>query len=197
MKTDIMFYVKNFTGKNSALNTLETMEYICPNTDKKPPFLALNTTMAVQLWVADPNTVQKIYTDFNRFYSKYQIYPDLFQFYTPNGIFMTATTEEYKQRKKFLSKCFFESKMPAINQMIKEVTLEYLRDTQDDTEIDVTIFMTKLQANVIEAISVGRATRDILIPFENEDGTIEEVRLNKHVGLLFKDCYARFMQPHI
>jgi len=57
---------------------------------------------------------------------------------------------------------------------IKKCALEFLKTTENDSEVDIPVFTNRLQATIIVSIGVGREKADLMLDFEFEDGHTEK-----------------------
>ena len=80
----------------------------------------------------------------------------------PKAIFWQATEEPtYHARRKTLATAFFKSKLPTLIEIIKEVTMRHLNDTDKDTEVNIPVFTMELQGRIIVNIGLGRGLSSI------------------------------------
>jgi len=107
---------------------------------------------------------------------------------------MATDEEHYHDRRKTLAHTFFRSKLPTIIDTIKKVTLDYLKETENETEIEFALFTMQLQARILINILLGPGISDLLISYEDENGTISEITLTMFIKTLIEDSTKRDLQ---
>jgi cytochrome P450 len=87
--------------------------------------------------------------------------------------------------------------MSLIIQITKQVTLDYLREIKDLSEIDLYKFTTELQGRIIVNIAVGPGQASTTIPYENEDGSFTALTVPHCINRVTDSSVKRLMQPHV
>ena len=100
-------------------------------------------------------------------------------------------------KRKTLSAAFFKKKLTEMTKIIKKVTLEYIREVQDQAKDgrqkkDLVDFTTQLQSKIFLLISVGKGLSQKKIPYERDDGTIEDMMIVDHLNLLVEFGLNRY-----
>jgi len=86
-----------------------------------------------------------MFTEVNKFHTKHEDMRAIFSQISPKSIILQATEDkDYMPKRKALSAAFFKKKLSLIIEIVKEVTLDYLTETKDQTEIDLYQFTTEL-----------------------------------------------------
>ena len=182
--------------KSGASDSLKLVESLCPGPNK-PPFIGLNAVRSVGIYVIDPDVAQKMYTEVNRYQSKPQFMRDMFSKWAPSTIIFQKTEDpDYRLKRKTLSSAFFKSKTKFLVDIIKEVTLDFLKETENETEFDLPTFTNTLEARIIMNIGVGRDSSKALFPFEKTDGSVVKITLAEHIDEMTNDLVIKFKQPH-
>jgi len=133
--------------------------------------------------------------DLNKFHSKHEDTKATFSLSMPKAIFWQATEEPtYHARRKTLSQAFFKSKLPSLIEIIKEVTMRHLRDTDKATEINLPMFTMELQGRIIINIGLGRGLSNIEIPHEDESGEIKNISFILYMQTMLEDATKRELQ---
>ena len=78
-------------------------------------------------------------------------------------------------------------------QIIKKVTLDYLKEVEHQTEVNFPLFTMQLQARIIINITIGPGVSETLIPFENEKET-KNITLAMFIKTLIEDSTKRDLQ---
>jgi len=147
----------------------------------------------VYVYLLDPHVTQKIYTDANKHHSKPQLLRNVFARWAPTTINFQATADaDYKSKRKVLSGAFFKSKTPFIIDIIKQVSIQHLRETAHEEIFDLPSFTNDLQARIIANISVGRKSAKTLIAYEQKDGSIIQLTLGAHFDNMTNDLMLKF-----
>jgi len=130
--------------------------------------------MNLRIIITDPKVLQQVYTDANKYHSKSSATRDALGLLARSSIIFQPTEEpDYHQKRKALSQAFFKKKITSLIEIIKSVTMKHLKDTDDQTEINLPMFTKDLQAKIIINIALGRGHEETKFPYENADGSIE------------------------
>jgi len=114
--------------------------------EKLAPICGLTSIKGgVRLFITCPKLIQQIYTDLNKFHTKHWIERAKLHFITPGSIINKATEDsDYHANRKAISSAFMKKKMMIMIQTIKNCTLEMLKETENDKEINIAEFTNKL-----------------------------------------------------
>ena len=105
---------------------------------------------------------------------------------------MQATEDkDYLPKRKALSAAFFKKKLSLIIEIVKQVTIGYLSETKQKTEIDLYQFTTELMGRIIVNIAVGKGQAATLIDHEKEDGTVIKLSIPTFISRLTDDTIKR------
>ena len=93
----------------------------------------------------------------------------IFSQISPKSILLQATEDkDYMPKRKALSAAFFKKKLSLIIEIVKQVTIGYLSETKQKTEIDLYQFTTELMGRIIVNIAVGKGQAATLIDYEKK-----------------------------
>jgi hypothetical protein len=86
-------------------------------------------------------------------------------------------------------------KSTSLIEIIKTVTLKHLADTDSQKEVDLPVFTKDLQAKIIINIALGKGLEETKFPYENADGSIEQLNMSRHQEKVFKDLIGKIINP--
>jgi hypothetical protein len=197
LKTDMPTFVKNFMKCDSGFKSRGVMTDTFGSGDIAP-IVGMNMIQEVQLFVTEPSVIQEIYIDANKFHTKHDSIRDFAALWCPTAIFFQKSEDKtYMPKRKLMSAAFFKSKLGSLIEIIKDIMYKHLRETHDQTEVNISHFTMLQQARIIINIAVGKAGESLLIPYEEVGGEIKQVGLGDHIDLVLHDCSKRFVQPHM
>ena len=110
----------------------------------------------MQLFVTDPAVIQEVYIDVNKFHTKHDMIRDFAAVWCPTAIFFQKSEDKnYMPKRKLMSAAFFKSKLGSLIEIIKDIMYKHLRETHDQTEVNIAHFTMLQQARIIINIAVG------------------------------------------
>jgi len=124
--------------------------------------------------------LEDIYVKQNSAHTKPEIMRKVWSQFAPNNILnQDSDHPDFGSKRKVLASSFFKSKLVALTQCVKEITLKEIKILQDENlpVIDVYQFILDLQTNIIINASVGQLASHRLVDFEKEDGSIEKISI--------------------
>lgn len=157
MEKDGPLFMRLFEENPYAFEGTRWLNETFPDNAIPPAFSGHNLVSDIIFSVNSPELAQVVYTDLNRFHTKHSDTKASFSLTMPKAIFWQATEEDtYHARRKVLSQAFFKSKLLTLIEIIKEVTMRHLNDTDKENEVDIPQFTMQLQGRIIINIGIGR-----------------------------------------
>ena len=110
---------------------------------------------------------------------------------------MCTFNSEYHATRKVLSAAFFKQKLLSITKIIKKETIDVIKEFQQqgDHVIDIVEFWVDVQSRIFSSIAVGHNNANVLINFEQEDGSTKKNVISQLLRFIFKDMMNRIGNP--
>ena len=164
--------------------------------DHLPPFSGTMLFGMPCILISDPDALEDVYIKKNSAFTKHEIersfgYPLLLN----NIISMETEDPEYKKKRKALSAAFLRSKMDLIMHNIKDTalrTFELLQAKGDVNEVDLNIYTTEVQANIIISIILGPGYAfDTLDHIDLKTGETEKMTVSKFMSIILEEIMQK------
>lgn len=163
----------------------------------------------------DPTLLQDIYLTKNKFFSKHPMKSEGSAPLFYNDIVTMGTDNpQYLTKRKALSSAFFKNKVLLMTKVVKQTTLDTIRDltnelkdketgvqkegtNQDRTSInvDIVMFTKKLQSNIMTNILLGDKSDQITLTYKNKQSDQSQasslVPIHQFIDQMIKDMRDR------
>ena len=112
------------------------------------------TTPVGDLWVTDPELVNEIYVQQNKFFDKYPKYKRVWQDFSGDSIVFHPSNELWAAKRKHLSAAFYKDKLAPMLGMIMENTVETINNIKKDNvasgkSFNMTVLVQELIMNSV------------------------------------------------
>lgn len=133
-----------------------------------PPVAAFSLMGRNYVMFTTVESLQELYVTKNSQVTKYKNMRRNFRHIMDQSIILMDTDKpDYPEKRKALSGAFFKQKLQGITRIIKETTLDQIKQWQvefgDAGEVDATQIMIKLYSSIIVNVSVGFGSKDIKV----------------------------------
>jgi len=167
-----------------------------------PPVFALCIFGDSVLFLNSPEMLEEAYVNKNLWYTKHDFERQFIKMLVDSPITHVHTHDPtYVPRRKSLSQAFFKKKLVLMTKIIKEVTLEYIKQNQapvvgESKTMDLCNFTLEMQSHVTISVLVGSGPSKSLIPYENPTtGEIKPVLVSSMINHIIEDITHRVENP--
>ena len=162
-----------------------------------PPLTGVRTPANCLISINTAKALEEVYVKHNKYLTKTILEQLMFSVFIRRSIiFKPSEDPEYIPQRKAVSSAFFKSKLIALTSIIKNVSLNYIKNMQEEKaeQIDVVKFSRYMQSQIFESVALGIST-DKKTRWENEDGTISYIPISDACKNCFDNASARIKFP--
>ena len=152
------------------------------------------TTPKGDLWIADPEMVNEIYVQQNKYIDKYPKYQRVWQAFTGNSILFNSSNELWAAKRKHLSMAFYKDKLTPMLGMIIDntmATINTLKKVQVATgkSFNMVDVIQELMMNSILMCVFGQAIEEVELLNFKTAATDEKI----HPGFLLRKIFTGYI----